>query len=65
MTFLDFGLVKRFTPEDTAALFAIVRSAVIEPDAAALRVAIERAGFIAPIRSSRRKISIREPLELL
>ena len=48
VTFLDFGLVKRFTPEDTAALFAIVRSAVIEPDAAALRVAIERAGFIAP-----------------
>jgi predicted unusual protein kinase regulating ubiquinone biosynthesis (AarF/ABC1/UbiB family) len=48
VTFLDFGLVKRFTSEDTAKLFAIIRSAVLEPDAAALRVAIERAGFIAP-----------------
>jgi predicted unusual protein kinase regulating ubiquinone biosynthesis (AarF/ABC1/UbiB family) len=48
VTFLDFGLVKRFTPADTAALFEIIRTAVLEPDAAALRVAVERAGFIAP-----------------
>jgi predicted unusual protein kinase regulating ubiquinone biosynthesis (AarF/ABC1/UbiB family) len=48
VTFLDFGLVKRFTPDDTATLFAIIRSAILEPDTAALRVAIERAGFMAP-----------------
>jgi predicted unusual protein kinase regulating ubiquinone biosynthesis (AarF/ABC1/UbiB family) len=48
VTFLDFGLVKRFRPDDTANLFAIICSAVLEPDPAALRVAIERAGFISP-----------------
>jgi predicted unusual protein kinase regulating ubiquinone biosynthesis (AarF/ABC1/UbiB family) len=48
VSFLDFGLVKRFSPGDTAALFDIIRNAVLEPNAGALRVAIERAGFIAP-----------------
>ncbi len=48
VTFLDFGLVKRFTPTDTATLFDIIRTAVLEPDAATLRTAVERAGFIAP-----------------
>jgi predicted unusual protein kinase regulating ubiquinone biosynthesis (AarF/ABC1/UbiB family) len=48
VTFLDFGLVKRFTPADTASLFEIIRTAVLEPDVARLRRAVERAGFIAP-----------------
>jgi predicted unusual protein kinase regulating ubiquinone biosynthesis (AarF/ABC1/UbiB family) len=48
VTFLDFGLVKRFTPDDTAALFDIICTAVLKPDVARLRVAVERAGFMAP-----------------
>ncbi|MGH9024283.1 MAG: ABC1 kinase family protein [Acidimicrobiia bacterium] len=48
VTFLDFGLVKRFTDEHIEQLLGLVRAAVIEPDTAALRAACEHAGFLIP-----------------
>jgi len=56
VTFLDFGLVKYFTDEDIAQLAAMVRYAVLEPDAAALRSAAEDAGYFvrgAPLSDAR------------
>lgn len=48
VTFLDFGLVKRFTDDDIGHLLALIRAMVLEPDAHALRVAVEDAGFLRP-----------------
>lgn len=48
VTFLDFGLVKRFTDEHIEQLLGLVRAAVLDPDTAALREACERAGFLLP-----------------
>jgi predicted unusual protein kinase regulating ubiquinone biosynthesis (AarF/ABC1/UbiB family) len=48
VTFLDFGLVKWFEPDDVELLAAMVKSAVITPDAAVFRAAVERAGFLRP-----------------
>ena len=44
VTFLDFGLVKYFGNDDIADLLRMVRPAVVEPDARALRRAAEDAG---------------------
>src|SRR5207253_9619373 len=44
VTFLDFGLVKYFTPADMRDLMRMVVPAAIEPDAKALRRAAEDAG---------------------
>lgn len=48
VTFLDFGLTKRFTPEDLAPLVDALRSLVIEKDGERFRAALERAGFLRP-----------------
>jgi predicted unusual protein kinase regulating ubiquinone biosynthesis (AarF/ABC1/UbiB family) len=48
VSFLDFGLVRRFEPIDIERLLGIVRTAVLNPDAPALRRAEEDAGFIVP-----------------
>ena len=48
VTFLDFGMTKRFTPEDLAPLVEALRSLVIEKDADGFRAAMERAGFLRP-----------------
>ncbi len=48
VTFLDFGLVKWFEPRDVDLLAAMVQTAVIVPDAADFRAAVERAGFLRP-----------------
>ncbi len=48
VTFLDFGLVKTLSDTDVALLFDLVKASVIEHDPAHVRVACERAGFIAP-----------------
>ncbi len=48
VTFLDFGLVKWFEPDEVELLAAMVRAAVTAPDAHELRVAVERAGFLRP-----------------
>jgi len=46
VTFLDFGLTKRFTDEDLAPLIDGVRFMVIEHDGEGFRAAMERAGFL-------------------
>lgn len=46
VTFLDFGLVKYFTPEETDVFGSMIRSIVLERDAAAFRDAVERAGLL-------------------
>ena len=46
VTFLDFGLTKRFTDEDLTPLVDAVRFIVIEKDYESFRAALERAGFL-------------------
>ena len=46
VTFLDFGLVKHFTPEEMATFMAMIASAVIEPDWSRFRAITERAGLL-------------------
>ena len=46
VTFLDFGLTKRFTDADLAPLVDGVRFMVVEHDAEMFRAAMERAGFL-------------------
>jgi predicted unusual protein kinase regulating ubiquinone biosynthesis (AarF/ABC1/UbiB family) len=46
VSFLDFGLTKRFTDADLAPLADAVRFLVFDKDAEAFRSALERAGFL-------------------
>jgi predicted unusual protein kinase regulating ubiquinone biosynthesis (AarF/ABC1/UbiB family) len=46
VTFLDFGLVKYFTPEEVYPLQRLIETIVLEPDKAAFRRALEDAGFL-------------------
>jgi predicted unusual protein kinase regulating ubiquinone biosynthesis (AarF/ABC1/UbiB family) len=46
VSFLDFGLVKWFSESDVSTLSEMIRTMVIEPDPAAFRRAVERAGFL-------------------
>jgi predicted unusual protein kinase regulating ubiquinone biosynthesis (AarF/ABC1/UbiB family) len=48
VSFLDFGLTKRFSDEDLAPLVDALRSLVIEHDGERFRAALERAGFLRP-----------------
>ena len=48
VSFLDFGLVKRFTPAARAQSVAVARYAAIEPNPAALRKASEEIGYFSP-----------------
>jgi predicted unusual protein kinase regulating ubiquinone biosynthesis (AarF/ABC1/UbiB family) len=48
VTFLDFGLTKRFTDEDLAPLIDAVRFLIFEKDYEDFRAALERAGFLRP-----------------
>jgi predicted unusual protein kinase regulating ubiquinone biosynthesis (AarF/ABC1/UbiB family) len=48
VTFLDFGLTKRFTDHDLLPLVEALRCLVIENDGEGFRSAIERAGFLRP-----------------
>jgi hypothetical protein len=48
VTFLDFGLVKRYRDDDISQLMDLARAMVLEPDLAALRAAAERAGYYPP-----------------
>ncbi len=55
VTFLDFGLTKRFTDDDLAPLIDAVRFLVFDRDYDAFRSALERAGFLragAPVPTS-------------
>jgi predicted unusual protein kinase regulating ubiquinone biosynthesis (AarF/ABC1/UbiB family) len=46
VTFLDFGLVKYFTPEEVYPLQRLIETIVVEPDPAAFRQTLEDAGFL-------------------
>jgi len=48
VTFLDFGLTKRFSAEDLAPLVDALRALVIDGDGDRFRAALERAGFLRP-----------------
>lgn len=48
VTFLDFGLVKRFEPESIALIKRLIETIVLEPDPVEFRLAMERAGFLKP-----------------
>ena len=48
VTFLDFGLVKHFVPEEVAMLQELLRTSVLEPEPEGLRAVIERSGFLTP-----------------
>src|SRR5262249_55276556 len=46
VSFLDYGLTKRFTAEDLAPLQDAARFIAVERDGAGFRAALERAGFL-------------------
>lgn len=48
ITFLDFGLVKHFTPEDTALFESLITNMVIDSDFSTFRKTIEDAGLLHP-----------------
>ena len=48
VTFLDFGLVKHFTDEETLTFAAMVKAAAVDHDAAEFRSIVERAGMLRP-----------------
>lgn len=48
VTFLDFGLVKRFTPAETALFQRLIQAMVLDRDAAAFRRVVEGAGILLP-----------------
>jgi predicted unusual protein kinase regulating ubiquinone biosynthesis (AarF/ABC1/UbiB family) len=48
VTFLDYGLTKRFSAEDLAPLVEALRALVIDADGNRFRAALERAGFLRP-----------------
>jgi len=48
VVFLDFGLVKRFTPEETDTFSSMVQSMVLHRDIASFRRTIEEIGLLKP-----------------
>lgn len=48
VTFLDFGLVKHFTPDEMHTFASMVESAAVHDDAATFRAILERAGMLRP-----------------
>ncbi len=48
VTFLDFGLVKHFSPDETAAFAEMVEAAAVLHDAARFRSLVERVGLLRP-----------------
>jgi predicted unusual protein kinase regulating ubiquinone biosynthesis (AarF/ABC1/UbiB family) len=48
VTFLDFGLVKHFTPEELTPLVRMIRSLCVDDDPEGFRRAMEDAGFLDP-----------------
>jgi predicted unusual protein kinase regulating ubiquinone biosynthesis (AarF/ABC1/UbiB family) len=48
VTFLDFGLVKHFTPNELDPLVNMIQTLCIQGDPEAFRRAMENAGFLAP-----------------
>ena len=48
ITFLDFGLVKHFTPEDTALFESLITNMVLDEDYTTFRKTVEDAGILPP-----------------
>jgi predicted unusual protein kinase regulating ubiquinone biosynthesis (AarF/ABC1/UbiB family) len=48
VTFLDFGLVKRFTPTETKLFEDLIQTMVIDRDHRAFRAVVEDAGLLSP-----------------
>jgi predicted unusual protein kinase regulating ubiquinone biosynthesis (AarF/ABC1/UbiB family) len=48
ITFLDFGLVRYFTTDETGVFAGLVKAAAVDGDAAAFRGLVERAGLLRP-----------------
>ena len=48
VTFLDFGLVKHFTPAELQPLMQMARTICVEHDPEAFRRSLENAGFLRP-----------------
>ena len=48
VTFLDFGLVKHFTPAELQPLMDMARTICVEHDPEAFRASLENAGFLRP-----------------
>ena len=48
VTFLDFGLVKRFTPDETKMFEDLIIEMVIKRDGSAFRARVEELGLLAP-----------------
>jgi predicted unusual protein kinase regulating ubiquinone biosynthesis (AarF/ABC1/UbiB family) len=48
VTFLDFGLVKRFTEDELDQFGDMIQAMVIDPDPARFRATVERVGLLAP-----------------
>jgi predicted unusual protein kinase regulating ubiquinone biosynthesis (AarF/ABC1/UbiB family) len=46
VTFLDFGLVKRFAPDEIAAVERLMKAMAVDDDPKAFRAALETAGFL-------------------
>jgi hypothetical protein len=48
VTFLDFGLVRHFTPAELQPLLQMARTICVEHDPEAFRASLENAGFLRP-----------------
>jgi len=48
VTFLDFGLVKRFEPDDVAVLERMIKTMVLDRDIRSYRETVEEIGFLTP-----------------
>ena len=48
VTFLDFGLVKHFTPDEMQTFASMVKAAAVDDDATEFRSILERAGMLRP-----------------
>ena len=48
VTFLDFGLVKHFTPDELTTFASMVKAAAVDHDAAEFRRIVEEAGMLLP-----------------
>jgi predicted unusual protein kinase regulating ubiquinone biosynthesis (AarF/ABC1/UbiB family) len=48
VTFLDFGLVRHFTPAELEPLMQMARTICVEHDPEAFRASLEKAGFLRP-----------------
>ena len=48
ITFLDFGLVRYFSPDEIAVFAGLVKAAAVDRDAATFRALVERAGLLLP-----------------